>query len=687
MDLKIDIGGVIETFSFEQAEVLVGASSDCDIVLSYEGIGEEHLKIQLIETFYQVQDLGSGSETFIDGSLLSSGEIANVGASSQIELGGVFIEIDMPSELKKDIFQFETDSELEIDNEESDNTQSIDHLLEALNNEKNSSPQNLDDIEKDLNLNENLDNEPEADGEEPEEDFKPDLFSGVQDSSIQNEDAIPSRDTSEVEATVIEKTIPRRRKHTAIKEEKPKETSRTLFSLVLVFVSVGGFFLYKELSGPKESKSTASSSSSLRLATTFSQDLQEGQIIFEEFVIRDSCLSPSLKELCQKTTKQFGGTKTWKVFERGETVVIGIEDTDFAQHIDRMLSPLELSEDQLSQIIQSSYKDFFSYEQFLNNNQLPPTAKFTYTRNENNELFLMLSYLFGTDLVFPENFKNVFIFVYSNFLGEIVPKEFLKVETVNFYRENKLKNSILPNLRAAWKYHLTENFEMIVSSLGGSSKITYDPQLAENSLLLATRKLIIGNFNKKKCLRPELVFVCLSIEQDNIAQDSIPQEGPISLFEGAVSSNGKILLYMDLDKITTYFSSQVYPEYGPKDRANLIKALGRTTLDEKKELQKNGYVSKMEEEKYLVELLLAGFYRSSFHKELLGLSGYTSISIIGFNKNAEGNEVIRNVVDVSLSHLRTVKAEKVAEKHVFLVRSRISIFKKILKEVNIPTVF
>lgn len=60
-------GKLLNTFTFDRQEILIGRGSDCDVMLENPGASRHHAKLVRVGNAVEVQDLESGNGTFING--------------------------------------------------------------------------------------------------------------------------------------------------------------------------------------------------------------------------------------------------------------------------------------------------------------------------------------------------------------------------------------------------------------------------------------------------------------------------------------------------------------------------------------------------------------------------------------------------------------------------------------------
>jgi FOG: FHA domain len=60
-------GNELHRYSFSEGEILIGRSSDCDVILDNAGVSRTHAKIVRVGERVQLVDLNSGNGTFLNG--------------------------------------------------------------------------------------------------------------------------------------------------------------------------------------------------------------------------------------------------------------------------------------------------------------------------------------------------------------------------------------------------------------------------------------------------------------------------------------------------------------------------------------------------------------------------------------------------------------------------------------------
>lgn len=660
MIINIDIGGQIEEQEFDKSDILVGSSERADIILNYEGIGDLQLKIQISGDFFQVTDLNSGHGTFIDGNVLGPGESANLKSNSEIEVGGIYLTVSEKRNFQKDLFTFETDSKLLI---EEDTTQKIENLLKEV--EGNIvDPEKLKRIEADL-ANSELE---QAETVTPRENFKQDLFSQTSGSS---------------KSSAVTRKQPSRKIKSpkAAKKIKPrlKKTNNQSIALLLLMIIAGSSYLcYEYIYKDSLLVAPAKSKSNMKLIPNFKKEFLPHVEKLHLFVEAPKCPEANNLELCNVLIDKLIASGTvWKVLKVGKTLVIGIEDAHLDKQVDEMFNATKIDTQNLKEIIQAQYSDYFSFDDFVQNQYLPPLKNYTYKRDENRDLFFLLGFFLNNKISLPGEIDSLFFFTYSNFSAQIAPQHFLEISREAYLRELVLKDTTLAQLHVGWQYHLTQDFDVLVSGIGSTEKISFNPDVALNAIKVASKKTYLKNMDIPKCEKQDLFSVCFDISKRRA----------ISLFEGVIKIDKKLLIYFDLNSIRNYFLNINYPEYTNSDRRNLIESLKNKTIDEKKAFQENGYVNFNPVFDYNAELLLADFFDGNYAKEIISTKDLDAIVLVGVTQNLDGKNKIESIVDAPVSAYNQINLVTIKSRLKYLIKSKIPLFNDITSKTNVATEF
>lgn len=656
MLVKIDIGGQIEEQEFDKTDILVGSSQRADINLNFEGIGDLHLKIQLTGDNFQVTDLNSGHATFIDSDMLGPGESANLTDSSEIEIGGVYLSVSEKAYFKKDLFRFETDSKLQI---EEDTTQSIDHLLKETK-ANIVDPEKLRKIEEDLARAQFL----QADEAENKEQFKQDIFSSV---------SVPSAKTTEKELRRKEPQVKNRKD---IKIRKGKKNNQSLAFLALLILAGTSFLYYEYIHKENSVLTPANSMSQLKLTANIDKGFNAHKDKLEAFVKSQQCGEDKLLTTCDllRNTLGISGIE-WKVLQLNNTLIVGVEDGQLETQLNNLFSTSKVETSELKEVIQSQYSDYFSFDEFVANQYLPPLRNYTYKRDESRDLFFILTHFLKHEIPLTPGIDTLFLFTYSNFSGEIAPQHFLEMSRISYMNELKLKDSALINLQLGWEYHLTEDLDVMISGIGSTKKISFNPEVALNAKVVASKRTLKKLLEFPKC--DLLPSICQSIEARRVK----------SPYEGAVIDDRKLVIYFDLSSIRDNFLNKSYPEYTNADRRNLIEALGDMPIEQKKQFQENGYVNTNPNFELNAELLIADFFIGNYVQEIFKLQGLDSIALVGVTQNFESEPQIEYVVDAPIDAYKEINILKVNSKIPYLIKSKVPLFQAITSKTSIPTKF
>src|SRR5690606_18505442 len=80
-------GSELHRYSFSDTEILIGRSSECQVLLDNAGVSRTHAKVLRQGNRVQIVDLGSGNGTFLNGekvdeALVNSGDTVGIGKFS-----------------------------------------------------------------------------------------------------------------------------------------------------------------------------------------------------------------------------------------------------------------------------------------------------------------------------------------------------------------------------------------------------------------------------------------------------------------------------------------------------------------------------------------------------------------------------------------------------------------------------
>ncbi len=80
-------GNELHRYSFKEGEILIGRSSDCDVILDNAGVSRTHAKLVRVGERVQLLDLDSGNGTFLNGkgikgSFVNPGDTIGIGKFS-----------------------------------------------------------------------------------------------------------------------------------------------------------------------------------------------------------------------------------------------------------------------------------------------------------------------------------------------------------------------------------------------------------------------------------------------------------------------------------------------------------------------------------------------------------------------------------------------------------------------------
>ena len=373
-----------------------------------------------------------------------------------------------------------------------------------------------------------------------------------------------------------------------------------------------------------------------------------------------------------------GPNKEWGAFLINNTLVIGIEDQDAARLVNKLYGPKILNETALRDKIQQEYLDYFSFSEFKENDYLPPLKNYTYKRDENVDLYLLLGLLLHDDFKVPDKANDIFMFTYANFSGEISPSEFLSISKTSFTRERELRDSTITRLKSGWWYHLTKDFEELVSGVGSSSEVDFDLDIAKQAQIIANKKIIRQNLLEKKCSSEITQSICYSIGQRR----------PLSELEGGLLVDDNLLVYLNLSKVKEYFEQKEYPPYSNEDKRNLLISLAKRSLEERKKFQENNYVDLVGNIDYEAELLVADFFDASFSADYLKNKKINTITLVGFNfEDGGASPSVINIVQAPATAFREINLQTIKSRIPYLTRSKISLFTNIIEKLLMPTEF
>lgn len=661
MHVTVDIGGKISYFDFDKSNISIGSSPKNDISLDYQGIGDLHLKIQLIGDIFQVIDLNSGSYTFVDEKHLAPGETAILNASSEIEIGGIYIKVSQERSFKKDFFQFETDSQLEI---EDDSSQSIDNLLKGASGAIPNAEE-LRKIEEEIAAVKASTIYEES---EDENRYKTDLFSSPL--------ATPTKLVKNESSKRQKRKIPKLRASRKINPRGGRKVSNTSRYLVVLLLLGFGFLTYEYYLKEKLFlEVNLASNKNKSLSPNLPSSFTKHKDLFNSYTVRENCNSNSSQPTCTALSSLIPEDK-WGATVVGSTLVIGFDERNVDRLTNSLFEPKKVNEEELREVIQAQYSDYFDFKAFRENGYLPPLKNYTYKKDENRNLYFLVGLLLNGFIKPTDNVDNIFVFVYADFSSEIMPLEFMFLTTKALEREIKLFESTMARLKLGWWFDLTEDFDQIIAGIGASTKISFDETLARQSSILATRKIIKARLLEDKCSGSIAQFVCSSISSQ---RERAPYEGANLIHDG-------IAIFYNLDLIEESYQDLSFEPYTNEDKRNLLIALAHKTIKERKTFQANNYIDEDSDVEWLPEILLAEFFLSNYVDNILSEENIENITIVGVRQNNQTPSV-DVTVKAPLSSFKKINRLTLRSRLPYLVKSKVSLFSEILRNKLMPTEF
>ncbi len=674
MHIKIDIAGVVDVSEYDKDAVMVGCGSGCDIILEYEGIAGRHLLISQNDEYYRVTQLPSEFKTYIDGRELDVGSSATLRPSSQIEIGGIFLSIDdenqnqNQNQKEKDQFHFEIDSKLKFDDQ--DKSQSIEDLLSDVNR---TSP-NLEALEKlgsnnqadDSYFNEVIPEKSAGTGT----DYRPNLSPDTE--KIQKN--LEADKTKKIKKKIKTRTsVQQNRKKLSGKRSAEKRQGVLYFIFFLTIAGCSYFFFSEEIKKRFSLLTeTKVQEKKIRIAKDIDLKFLKHKNYLEAFTDNKSCLGAKLEAICVDL-EQLGLTRIgFKVVEQAGHLVIGLNVENLKSEVDKLLPRKTVPDQKLKFIIQKEYREYFSFADFKANGYKPTLKSYIYAKEENKELIYLLSLLFKKKLQGAANFKRIFVFGYLDFMGDIVPEDFLDINPIAYDRELEFSMIKMFKLNLAWNYSLTAKFSQIVSSFADSKEYKYNASLAFEEAKQRRNSLMAELLDDDKCADATALGFCNDIKKRRTFDDK----------EGIVKQDSRLFVYLDLGEIDKYFTQKKYPEYTNKDRQYMLQLISDESHKRKKEFQSNNYFNSFVDFDYDAELIISDFIENELAARLLALEGIQKIQVIAYRREEQERQIVK-IIDLPINELAKYQERNKANTIAYLVKSKISIFKEFLKNESI----
>lgn len=85
-------GNIIDEYSFEEGEFVVGRSQSCDIVLPADNVSRRHARLYTVDGAFHVEDLNAANGVWVNGERID--EVTELPRSAQVRIGDFYLHIE-----------------------------------------------------------------------------------------------------------------------------------------------------------------------------------------------------------------------------------------------------------------------------------------------------------------------------------------------------------------------------------------------------------------------------------------------------------------------------------------------------------------------------------------------------------------------------------------------------------------